>query len=679
MCDNRYKLLFEPVRIGPVTAKNRFYQVPHCCGMGHRYQDSARAVREMKAQGGWAVVCTEECEIHPSSDLAPYLEGRLWNDSHIDAFVAKTGAIHAHGALAGIELVHNGLHAANLYSREVPIGPSDSPVHGIHPVSARAMDKADIKALRGWYKAAARRAVQAGFDIIYVYAGHDMSILHHFLSRRHNRRCDEYGGSLENRLRLFRQVLADTREAAGGKCAIAVRLAVDELLGAEGIEAEGEGHDIIASLAEEPDLWDVNISGWDNDSQTARFSQSGFQEEYIGFVKKLTSKPVVGVGRYTSPDDMVRVIRSGIMDMIGAARPSIADPFLPKKIEQGRIDDIRECIGCNICVMSDNTCTPIRCTQNPAMGEEWRKGWHPEYIAPVAKREKVLVVGGGPAGLEAARALSQRGCDVLLAEKSRHWGGRVYREAQLPGLSAWQRVSDWRLGQLEKMDNASLYLASEMTAHEIAMTEADHVVLATGSTWRRDGIGRSRHKPIEGIGKGPLLVPEDLMDGRMPDNRGPVVIYDDDGIYMGGLLAQKCALAGLETVIVTPYAVVSPWCEYTLELERIQRTLLELGVTIITNAKAGARHEGALETLCVFTGRVWPISCHTLVPVTARLPDRQLYDSLMKDRPDAARTIVRIGDCLSPGAIVHAVYDGHRHARQFGSEGDSGPVAFRLE
>src|SRR6201999_2191716 len=153
-------------------------------------------------------------------------------------------------------------------------------------------------------------------------------------------------------------------------------------------------------------------------------------------LKQLTSKPVVGVGRFTSPDPMVRMVRSGVLDLIGAARPSIADPFLPRKIEEGRLEDIRECIGCNVCVTGDWTMTPIRCTQNPSMGEEWRRGGHPERFRPAGSDSKVLVVGAGPAGLEAAMALGKRGYEVVLAEAGRELGGRVLRAARLPGLAA---------------------------------------------------------------------------------------------------------------------------------------------------------------------------------------------------------------------------------------------------
>ena len=385
--DPRYDILFEPVRIGPVTAPNRFYQVPHCNGLGHRHPRRQAAMRAMKAEGGWGVVCTEEVEIHPTSEISPYIEGRIWDDEDGADWRLMTDAVHEHGALAGIELVHNGLHAPNLESRLPPIAPSARPVGSVNPVHARAFDLADIRNFRQWHRAAAIRAKQAGFDIIYVYAAHSMTTLMHFMQKRHNRRTDEYGGALENRVRLTREILEETKDAVGDTCAVAFRFAVDELMGDDGITFDGEGRDIVGLLADLPDLWDVNISGWSNDSATARFEPNeGYQDRYTSFVKTMTSKPVVGVGRYTAPDAMVAKIKSGVLDLIGAARPSIADPFLPNKIRDDRIDDIRECIGCNICVSGDNQCVPIRCTQNPTMGEEWRRGWHPERIEETGLR-----------------------------------------------------------------------------------------------------------------------------------------------------------------------------------------------------------------------------------------------------------------------------------------------------
>src|SRR4030095_12751367 len=261
-----------------------------------------------------------------------------------------------------------------------------------------------------------------------------------------------------------------------------------------------------------------------------RFGQEGYQEKYISFVKKLTTKPVVGVGRYTSPESMVSAIQRGVMDFIGAARPSIADPFLPTKIKEGRVEDIRECIGCNICVTGDTRFVPIRCTQNPTMGEEWRRGWHPEMIAPKKSDREVMIVGAGPAGLEAARALGQRGYQVMLLEARKELGGRVIRESALPGLNEWRRVVDWRLTQIKKMKNVAFYPSSSMTAEEILETGVQHIIVATGATWRRDGMGRTLRNPILGYDLQNVFSPDDLMDGKIVS--GNAVIYDDDHYYI---------------------------------------------------------------------------------------------------------------------------------------------------
>ncbi len=668
MRDPRYDVLFEPVQIGPLQTRNRFFQVPHCSGMGHRYPEADLAMRSMKAEGGWGVISTQETEIHPSSDISPSNQGRIWDDRDLPRLRKLTDTLHEKGSLAAIQLVHNGIHTANLLSRIAPYGPSDVVVDVTDPVQARAMDKADIAAFRKWHRDAALRAKRAGFDIIYVYAGHDMTLLQHFLLKRYNSRSDEYGGSFENRLRLFREVLADTRDAVGDSCAVAVRFAVEELLGPAGLEHTGEGRDVVAALADEPDLWDVNLSNWSNDSQTARFSQEGYQEDYVAFVKSLTTKPVVGVGRYTSPDSMVRVIKKGILDLIGAARPSIADPFLPKKIEEGRIDDIRECIGCNICVASDNTCVPLRCTQNPSAGEEWRKGWHPEVIPSLGKPQSVLIVGGGPAGLEAARALTQRGADVVVAEASQQWGGRVSHESKLPGLATWARVSDWRMSQLRQATNAELYLDSSLTAEDIVAYQFQKVVLATGAKWRRDGVGRVHRLPLPFLPNTAVVGVDDLLQkgAEAVTWSGPVVIFDDDRYYMASALAEMLAGAGHQVTFVTPAPIVAPWTEHTLEQARIQQRLMELNVEIIPLHQLAGFQDDELTLECVYSGATRRLDCTTLVPVTSRLPSDHLWQELRSMEAQWAdhgiETVTRVGDCKAPGTIAAAVYDGHSYA-----------------
>ncbi len=673
MRDQHYDILFEPVQIGPHRTRNRFYQVPHCTGMGYRYPNAEARHRGVKAEGGWGVISTQETEIHPTSDLSPANEARLWSDEDIPALQLMTEQVHEGGALAAIQLAHNGHHSPNMYSRMAPLAPSDTPVDWGNQVQARAMDLADIKTFRKWHVDAAKRAKRAGFDIVYVYAGHDMTLLQHFLLQRHNKRTDEYGGTFENRLRLFREVIDDTKDAVGDSCAIAVRLAVDELMGPMGLRHDHEGRDILAALGEVPDLWDVNLSNWSNDSQTARFANEGYQEDYTKFVKAMTSKPVVGVGRYTSPDTMVRLVKEGHLDLIGAARPSIADPFLPTKIETGRIDDIRECIGCNICVTGDNSNVPMRCTQNPSVGEEFRRGWHPDIIPSAKSAESFLIIGGGPAGLEAGMTLSKGGHDVSIAEKDNRWGGRVSREAALPGLASWGRVRDWRMMHLKQAANAQLYLESTMTADDVLTSEAKHIVLATGAEWRRDGFGKHHRMRLDFLDHHAVLTPDDVMTHGLDSAAdGPVVIFDDDGYYMGSVMAELAAASGRQVSFVMPNAVVAPWTDLTLEQSRIQTRLIELGVHIIPLHGLEDFDGTALTIGCTYSGRTQKLDASAVITVTSRKPDTTLWDAVMARKDEFAdlgiASVDRIGDGHNPGLIAHAVYAGHEYAQAYLSD-----------
>jgi dimethylamine/trimethylamine dehydrogenase len=453
-------------------------------------------------------------------------------------------------------------------------------------------------------------------------------------------------------------VLEETKEEAGDDMAVAVRFAVHELSGPKRILNSGEGRAVIEALADLPDLWDVNVSSWSRDSGTARYDAEGFQEEFTSFVKQVTGKPVLGVGRFTSPDAMVSQIRRGVLDLIGAARPSIADPFLPAKVREGRIEDIRECIGCNMCVAVETIGVELRCTQNPTISEEWRRGWHPERIPAAREAKTVLVVGAGPAGLEAALVLAKAGHEVSVAERDEEMGGRSVREARLKGLSSWGRVKDYRLYQLQQMPNVNLYPASGLDADSIAEFGADHVLLAIGAPWRGDGAGRTRLTPIPGF-NGVALTPDHIMDGAVV---GPsVVIYDDDHYYMANTLAADLAAKGHEVHLVTPMPSLSAWMGHTLEQPRMIAEMKAAGVRMYPNSVASNWSGDALAVSRADTGEALPpIKAATLIAVGTRLPDTHLGDALTA-RGISFRTI---GDAECPGVIQGAVYSGHRHARE---------------
>ena len=668
----RFDVLFEPVRIGPVTAPNRFYQVPHASGMTNSLPQVRAAFRGVKAEGGWGVVCTGAVSIHPSSDDSPLPFASLWDDKDIRAHALMTDAVHRHGSLAGIELWHGGACTLNRTSRLAPLSPSGMPWMSTHlgfmgNLRPRAMDAADIRDLLRWQAAGARRAMQAGFDIVYVYAG--MGYLpYEFLLPEYNHRTDAYGGSIENRVRLVRELLEVTRDAVGGRCGVALRISLEELRAKPGVHAPSEAHEVVELLRDMPDLWDVKMDSSPTDCAPSRFAGEGSHEPVVEFVKRVTSKPVVGVGRFTSPDVMVSQVKRGILDFIGAARPSIADPFLPRKIDEGREHEIRECIGCNICISSWHDGVPVRCTQNPTAGEEWRRGWHPERFDPPRSASSVLIVGGGPAGLECAVTLARRGFPVTVADAAEEFGGRLRYEARLPGLATWGRVSDWRLGQLRGRANVNLYPGGTLTAADVLAAEHAHVVIATGARWTRM-LFSTLEFPVGELDSPDVYTPDDLADGVVPE--GPVVVFDFDNYYLGGAIAEQLAGRVDGVTYVTTAGNASAWTFMTNELPLIHRALVRAGVTIRTLQRVTAFQGGALTLADVYTGGESRLACRSLVIVGMRKPRDELYRSLMADGPAlegaGIATVTRIGDAYAPGAIVHAVHSGHRHARELES------------
>jgi dimethylamine/trimethylamine dehydrogenase len=677
--DPRYDILFEPVRIGPKVAKNRFFQVPHCNGGGYRDPSAVVEMRRTKAEGGWGVIFTEQTEIHPTSEITPFIEQHLWEDKDIPALARMAEAMKSHGALAGIQLAYSGINGPNLYSREVPLAVSAGPILTFtsDPVQARALSLDDIATLRGWFRDAFRRSHQAGFDLICLYGAHGFGIFQHFLSRATNLRTDAYGGSLENRSRFLREVIADAREVTKGEMGITIRLSLHED-GPRGL-SNTELRDFIAMNAELPDLWDLAHGTWEQCSGTSRFAEEGAQEDLVRGIKALTDKPVVGVGRFTSPDAMVRQVKSGILDFIGAARPSIADPFLPKKIEEGRVEDIRECIGCNICVSGDMTGAISRCTQNTSFMEEWRKGWHPERMRPKGHSDSALIVGAGPAGLEAATVLGKRGYQVTLAEATATLGGRVALERRLPGLSAWGRVADWRAGQIAPLPNVEVYRDSRLTAEDVLGFGAQHVAIATGAHWRRDVVARHHLAGIPTDPALPVFTPDDLLAGGGPTG-GRVMIYDDDHYYMGSVMAELLVARGCAVHLVTPAVKVAEWTANTLEQGRIQRRLMDLGVTLtLSHAPVALAPETTLA--CTYTGRETTCPADAVLMVTSRTGNDALYRDLMAtDWRDAGLQSLRlIGDAEAPGPIAWATYAGRRYAEGIDAPDRGDALSFRRE
>lgn len=684
--DPRYDILFEPVKIGPKTMKNRFYQAPHATGFSGDASPRAQArFREIKAEGGWAVLNTSGLSVHPEHDCWGGAEphSRLWDEDDARNWSLMCDAVHNHGALAGAELVTTG--GGSGFESRLPIKSVSGTIHDTFWAGAcYEMDKDDIRDLQQSYVRTAELARSAGFDIINFAAMQGATIPLMFMMKYFNQRTDEYGGAFENRARFALETLEMLRQAVGDDCAIACRFAADTLHGNDqGIRVEQEGAQFIQMADHLVDFWDLQVGGetlafWPKDTGPSRFFEENFQGKWIEKVRPYTSKPIVTVGWLTSPDTMVDLIQSGKVDIIGSARSSIADPYLPKKIEEGRQDEIRECVGCNVCVNRYGHGGRIICTQNATTGEEYRRGWHPENFNQATNHDQdVLIVGAGPAGLECAIVLAARGFDrIHLVEAHGDVGGHLTSVAELPGMSAWRRVIEYRKMKLTKSGNIEVVTNSQLTEQAILNYGARLVVVATGSHWSRDGWNRIDRVPIKGADANlaHILTPDQIMTDGKEIVGDRVLVYDCEGYYMGATMAEKLARESHQVILLTPFPGVGPTMDWTGENLFFIPQLKRLGVEILSGHVVTEFLEGSVlgfKGLEPENGLSWDVDA--VILVTSRVPNDEIYKRL-KAAPSTLEqseiaAVYRIGDCFAPRLYVaDAIFDGHRLAREIDSD-----------
>jgi 2,4-dienoyl-CoA reductase-like NADH-dependent reductase (Old Yellow Enzyme family) len=659
-----YPHVFSPIRLGPVEISNRFYLSPHGVPLtqdGLPTEDCARYLAE-RAAGGCGLVFHSIA----AYGFSPRLQSAYLEQS-IPSFSAVAEAVHEHGAKLFGELFY---HASvpGSWQPHSPTRPSVGPSALQHFDNYEVSHELTTREIAGCVEAYRRSSAHlrlAGYDGIEVHCTHG-ALLEQFLSPYFNRRTDQYGGSLENRMRFVVECLQAAREGGGAGLAVGIRFNCDEML--PGGLTQEDAREVLSRLVSLGliDFADLDIGVEPNQLPLASppyFIPPHLFESFVAGVRDAAgSVPVISViGRMTSVADAERVIASGVADMVGAARGLIAEPELVKNAREGREDRNRICIACNWCIEWD--WTQGACTINPASAKE--RTWGVGSFTPAHRPSQVVVVGGGPGGLEAARVAALRGHAVVLFERRASVGGQMSLWATLPGREVFATTPAWWLARLQEL-GVDLRTGVDASAELVLGEHPDAVIVATGSRYAHDGESGYLATPIPGWERDFVFTPEDILErGLRP--AGKVVILDDEGLNTGPGIAELLAGDGAQVELISRWLQVpSANHLYTSEFAFINPLLKNAEVTVSTQTYVKDIGDHELTVFDVFTSEERVIEgVDAVVLATMRRPQ----DQLARDLDGAVDQLFSIGDALAPRMLAAATYEGQRFARMVGEEG----------
>ncbi len=646
--------LFAPLPLGGKTAPNRFVFATHQTNFAthNRFAERHAAYYEARAAGGAGVIVLEGSVVHPSD--WPYEYAIFgYAAAVVDGYRQVVDAVHRHGALALGHLTHSGMQGSSHYSQLPLWAPSPVPEVNSRELP-QAMDPEDIAAVIESFRQAARYASDGGLDGVELNAGQD-SLIRQFLSPLTNQRSDEYGGSLENRLRFARQVIKAVRDEVGRNAIVGLRLVGDEYAPWAGIKPE-DAAEIAQHLADDALFDFISVTSGSiytgHITRPGLYQPPGFAVHLAALVKAAVKLPVFAQGSIVDPEMAATLLAEGKADAVEMTRALIADPELPTKLRQGRADDIRPCLLAN----QDNIISLVQnprlsCANNPVAGYEREAEFAP--LKPARVPHRVLVVGGGPAGLESARVAALRGHRVTLYERDSQLGGAIRLAAAAPGRERLVLAVDWLERQVRMLE-VELQTGVEMTAERVGQETPDAVIVAVGGIPGRQASVRFHETA-------PVVNPRQVLSGDVPTQAGHAVILDTLGDPVGMAVTEWLVERGWQVEVVTSDMFVGQRLTASLELTAWNQRAAARGIAfrpqfdaleVTAHSVIGADHFDQREI------RLDEIDL--VVDVSPERPDEALYFALKQ----SGLRLFRAGDCVAPRYLSHAILEGYRAGRE---------------
>lgn len=628
-------MLFEPLRLGPLTLRNRIVFTAHLtnAAVDGLVTEQHAAYYAARAAGGAGLVITEEHSVHPAD--RPYEKLIRGHDpAVVPGYRRLTAAVHAHGVPVLAQLNHNGGQASGMYSREPVWAPSPLADPMFREVP-KEITTAEIREVVDGYARTAAHCVEGGFDGVELQCSH-ASLLRQFLSPLTNHRTDDYGA---DRSRIVVEVAAAVRAAIGPDRVLGVRLCGDEGI-AGGLSP---GHAVETARRVEPYADYLNTSiGVATSTLYLIEASMHVPRDYALFIpsalRRAVALPVIGVGRFTAHEQAERALAEGHCDLVGVVRGQVADPDFARKAPA----DIRTCSACNQeCVGRVGLNRWLGCVQNPRAGRE-----AVPIPAPSVPGRRVLVVGGGPAGLQAAATAAARGHRVTLCERAPVTGGQVRLAATAPGRAELVAMVDAPLAECLRL-GVEVRTGVEVDADEVARLAPDVVVLATGAVPAAPGWAAGLDRVVD---------VRDVLDGGAAPS-GRVLVYDELGFHQATSVAELLAERGCAVEIMTPGMVVGQDLGITLDMENFHRRAAAAGIALTTDRMVvGARDGVLVDVLHHTVGTTSQSRYDWVVCATPSRPDDALWHEIH------GVPVHRIGDCLAPRRVHAAVIEGERVA-----------------